>query len=432
MSDQNFALCKAAMIAGPGSGQGKTIFTASLARKLTLEGKSVRVFKVGPDYLDPTILECASGQAVYNLDLWMMGENHCQALLSKAAMESDVILVESMMGLHDNQPSNAQLANLFGLPIILIMNVAKFAQTASAVVEGMSSYAEGANIVRVIGNRVASNNHHHLLEENLGEIYGGSVRRDPRFEIPQRHLGLVQAQEIAELDGLLNQSAQALSEFDITVSIPEVRFECKAGQVFAEKLLDGKTIAIAKDAAFSFIYPANVDLLIGMGAKIKFFSPLNNEAVPQCDGLWLPGGYPELHGDQLSRADRTIKTIKHHHNAGKPVLAECGGMIFMCEEMIDVAGKSTNGCGVFSAQCQMAQRFQSVGLQFIDVDNGSGSIKGHSFHHGKLSTQLNPVYFAEKQNGEEGEPEYCIGNTRLTFLHRYFPSNPLAAAALFI
>ena len=244
------------MIAAPASGQGKTVLTAAMARRFVNQGKTVRVFKIGPDYLDPTILELASRQRVYNLDLWMMGESHCRDLLARAAAANDIILVESLMGLHDNNPDNMQLARRFGLPVTLVMNVAKYAQTAAAIVEGLKNYrieqAQGqteenqegnqeenqerdqernqeenqnqAKITAVIGNCVGSDNHDRLLRESVGEDYAGSIRRDERMELPYRHLGLVQAADIEGLDRQLDLAARALDEFGIDVPLRQVGF----------------------------------------------------------------------------------------------------------------------------------------------------------------------------------------------------------------
>ncbi len=439
--------CMATMIAAPGSGQGKTMLTAALARRLVNQGERVQIFKLGPDYLDPTILEVASGQPVYNLDLWMMGQRHCKLLLAQASADNDIILVESLMGLHDNDPSNALLAKLFNLPITLVIDVAKFAQTAAAIVTGMARYGVGANITAVIGNRVGSDNHDRLMREAVGVLYAGSIRRDPRMALPERHLGLVQAQDIDDLNQQLDQAAQAITDFGITdslqqVSLPHVELPASEEDAIPATLfsgrfsgqLSGKVIAIAQDAAFSFIYPANLNLLESLGAKLVYFSPIANQPLPPCDALWLPGGYPELHINTLTCADQTRAAIKLHQDANKPILAECGGMMYLCNTITNVDGISGSGCGLFDAHCHLQTRFQSVGLQ--SVDYGQGKINGHSFHHSKLVTSVSPVRYGLKQHvnqgeGEQGEAVYSHGKTIMTYVHHYFASNPAAVAAIF-
>lgn len=435
--------CQATLIAAPSSGQGKTIFCAALARNLRNQGKRVQVFKLGPDYLDPTIHEKASGQPVFNLDLWIMGEHHCRELLTRAAIENDVILVESAMGLHDNQPSNAQLGQLFGLSVTLILDVAKFAQTAAAIVAGLARYDIGANITAVIGNNVGSDNHDRLMRNAIGDLYTGSMRRDSRFEIDERHLGLVQADDIENLDRQLDLAAEALDEFEIAMRPTLVDF-LVAKKPKADRLLDGKIIAIAQDAAFSFIYPMNLQVLEEAGAELRFFSPLKNEAIPDCDSLWIPGGYPELHLVGLSKSNQTRSSILEHHRKAKPILAECGGMMYLCNSIVNIAGEHGEACGILDAECEMKARFQSVGLQQVDYGNGDSKksvIRGHSFHHSLITLKRHdsddnasttPILFAKKQNGEEGEAVYRIGNATLSYMHHYFASNVRASTALFM
>jgi len=421
--------CLATLVAAPASGQGKTIFCAALARKWKNEGRRVQLFKIGPDYLDPTILEQASGQPVYNIDLWIMGEQHCRRLLAEAASRNDIVLVESLMGLHDNSPSNAQLARLFNLPVTLIVDAAKFAQTTAAILEGLSQYGIGADIEAVVGNKIGSDNHDQLLRETIGSKYAGSIRRDPRLLVPERHLGLVQATDIDGLDRRLDLAAEALAEFDVSIPLSPVVFEKPAEDTATDQLLRGKTIAIARDAAFSFIYPVNIEILESMGARLVYFSPLANDQVPQCDALWLPGGYPELHLAELAEADATRASIISHHQSQKPVLAECGGMMYLCNSITDRHGTTVEACGLFDAKCEMRSRFQSVGLQAVDY--GQGEIRGHSLHHSSLITEVRVETYSTRQNGNQGEAVYRLNNMTLSYMHHYFTSSPSATAALF-
>ena len=442
--------CLATLIAAPASGQGKTVLTAALARRLINRGRSVRVIKLGPDYLDPTILEVACRRSVYNLDLWMMGETHCHNLLARAASASDIVLVESLMGLHDNAPANMQLARRFGLPVTLVMNVAKYAQTAAAIVEGLENYttepvtgqgrgerarasrSEARIITSVIGNFVGSDNHHRLLQESVGENYAGSMRRDQRMALPSRHLGLTPASDIADLDRRLDRAAQALDEFGIDVALRQVRFPERPA-TRPPRLLAGRTIAVARDAGFSFIYPENISLLESLGARIVYFSPLNNQSLPRCDAVWLPGGYPELQLQKLSSAQQTKSHLKEHHRNGKPILAECGGMMAACRAITGQGGETGSGFGLFDATCALSGGLQDVGLQKIDY--GYGELKGHSFHHSVIEPddpRRAADGYGQKRDGRAGAAFYRSGKLTLTWLHHYFPSNPQATAALFV
>ncbi len=444
--------CPALIIASPSSGQGKTTFTAALARAHKQRGLRVAVFKMGPDYLDPMIHEVACGQTVYNLDLWMMGEAHCRALLFDAASHNDLILIESLMGLHDNQPSCAEFAQLFNIPVLLLMNVAKYAQTAAAIVHGLHHYPGGAagnaaqpfTLYGVVGNRVGSENHHRIIEETLADKYLGSVKRDDNLQLPHRHLGLVQAQELDNLEHTLNHAAEQLSnavfasarllqlppavEF-IQPQLPQPELSQPASSqrqntqekyISTNKYFENKIIAIAKDAAFSFIYPANIDYLKCNGAAIKYFSPLKNEPVPLADMLWLPGGYPELHLPSLAQNSKTKQSIEEFCTANKPVLAECGGFIYLLDSITDKHGNKEKMCGVMPGDATLKKRFQGLGLQ--SRINQGAEYRGHSFHHSLVSTPLQPESYSIRQNNEQAEAVYRYKNITASYLHHYFYS----------
>lgn len=417
------------MIASPSSGQGKTIFTAALARAHKKKGLKVAVFKMGPDYLDPMIHEVASGQTVYNLDLWMMGEQHCKALLYKAASENDLILIESLMGLHDNQPSSAEFAQRFNIPVLLLMNVAKYAQTAAAIVHGIHNYPTSLpapfTLYGVVGNRVGSENHHQIIQEVLGELYLGSVRRNDNLQLPHRHLGLIQAQELNNLEQTLNQAADQLINDNFSteklIQLPPAVEYSHTQTIKTNTYFTNKTIAIAKDSAFSFIYPANVDYLEENGATIKYFSPLNNEAVPTADMLWLPGGYPELHLEALTNNTTSKQSIQAFCAKEKPVLAECGGFIYLLDSITDKQGNSGTMCGVIPGIAKLEKHFQGLGLQRKLMD--SHETHGHSFHHSVVTTSLQPESFSTKQNNDKGEAVYHYKNITASYMHHYFSFN---------
>ena len=425
-----------AMIAAPGSGQGKTLYTAALARLLVNEGKRVKVIKLGPDYLDPMILEAASRQVVINLDHWMMGKSHCHQLIRTAARENDVVLVESVMGIHDNAPSNADLAALFGIPVILIINMAKFAKTAVAVAKGMVEYGPNFQLHGVVGNCLGSQHHHTLVSEAMGADansdlhYLGSIRRDASMEIPERHLGLVQGDEIEDLDQRLDQAAAHLAQSEIDLSLPEVTLDIPQDEeaVKTASILAGKRIGIAKDLAFSFIYPENLNTLTALGAEYCFFSPLKDSTLPQCDILWLPGGYPELFLDVLGCNHRMLKAISLHAGQQKPIYAECGGMMYLGREIKDAGGRGVGMCNVIDASFTMRSRFQSIGHQQLKM--GDRRIRGHTFHHSTIETRMTPSYCCDRQNGKEGEGLYHDGHLKLGYMHFYFPSGPELTAWL--
>ncbi len=284
------ATIPAAMITAPGSGQGKSMVTAALARLHRNAGRKVRVFKHGPDYLDPMVLEVASGQPVYQLHPWMTGEDECRWRLAEAARDADLILVEGSMGLFDGDPSSGDLAKLAGIPALPVINASGMAQTFGAVALGLASFDPDLPVYQVIANQIGSPYHGELLQQSLpdGIRLLGAIPRNEAMSIPDRHLGLVQAGELADLEQRLDDAARVLAEAGLDGLPDPVTLEAPAPQP-PPRLLEGVRIAIARDAAFSFIYRANLDLLAAMGAELSYFSPLTDSAVPAADALWLPG-----------------------------------------------------------------------------------------------------------------------------------------------
>ncbi|WP_233546137.1 cobyrinate a,c-diamide synthase [Salinibius halmophilus] len=427
--------CHALFIAAPASGQGKTTITAALARLLVKQGKTVRVFKTGPDYLDPQILALASGAPVVQLDLWMAGEAWCRAQLNKAAQEADVILVEGVMGLFDGTPSSADLAATFGIPIALLMDVSGMAQTAAAVAVGLANYRDDYSVAGLIANQCGSVYHQQLITDALPDdlplITG--VLRNNKMTLPERHLGLVQVEEMAdELNERIDAGAQALDAEALNLflqSLPKVAFS-EGQEPTVEQWLAGKTIAIAKDAAFSFIYAANTELLQAMGAKLVYFSPLRNEAVPTADALWLPGGYPELHSEVLSQNTQSQTSILQMHQQGRPILAECGGMLYCLTSLRQLDGSEHPMLGLLAGQGQMRERGGCQGMQSAPLP--SGLVRGHAHHRSTAVDTPEPYAHGQRQkHPAPGEPIYRQGSLTASYLHLFFPSNPKAIAQLF-
>lgn len=423
------ALCPAFMVSAPASGQGKTLVTAALARMHRDAGRRVRVFKCGPDFLDPMILERASDAPVYQLDLFMIGEGECRRLLHEAASAADVILVEGAMGLYDGDPSAADLAERFGLPVLAVIDASGMAQTFGALAHGLASYRQGVRLAGVIANRVGSAGHGAMLATSVpdGVQWLGALQRDAQLALPERHLGLVQAGEIADLETRIACAAAALPSGAAWLPEP-IRFTLAGEGPAVPPLLRGKRIAIARDEAFAFIYPANLSCLTRLGAKLEFFSPLGDAALPDCDALWLPGGYPELHLDTLSANRPLIAALRRHHAAGKPILAECGGMLFCLDKLADGRGNEAELAGLLPGQATLQTRLAALGLQQADLPGGT--LRGHTFHYSTMSTPISPWRLAAKPDGREGEPIFRLGGLTATYMHFYFSSEPTAVAAI--
>ena len=422
--------CPALFIAAPASGQGKTTVTAALARYHRNQGRQVRVFKTGPDFLDPQILEQASGNPVYQLDLFMGGEAHCRELLWQAASKADLILIEGVMGLFDGEPSSADLATLFHIPVMAVIDGSAMAQTFGALAHGLASYRPDLPFAGVFANRVGSERHYEMLAESLPAHIApmGWLARDAAQALPERHLGLHQAGEITDLDARIERAAAALQGIPTELPAP-LPFHAPE-QAPPKQTLQGTRIAVARDAAFAFIYRANLELLEALGAELSFFSPLTDKALPETDALYLPGGYPELHLKQLSENRTMQQAIRDHHAQNKPTVAECGGMLYLCEAITDSEGQRAPMCALLPGEAQMQPHLTKLGLYSVTLPEGE--LRGHSFHYSTLDCPLVPITTTVgTRSSAQGEPVYRQGRLHASYLHLYFPSNPQATARLF-
>lgn len=422
--------CPALLIAAPASGQGKTTVTAALARHHVNRGRRVRVFKCGPDFLDPMILARACGAPVHQLDLWMVGEAESRRLLWEAAGEADLILIEGVMGLFDGAPSAADLARRFGVPVLAVIDAAAMAQTFAAVAHGLATFQPDLPFAGVLANRVGSARHGEILRDSLPAHlpWYGALPRSAGIELPSRHLGLVQAGELADLDARLDAAAEALAASAGTDLPPPVAFAVPAPAA-PEPLLAGVRIGVARDAAFAFLYQANLQLLERLGAELAFFSPLSDAALPAVDSLYLPGGYPELHLDRLAGNAPLRAAIHAHHEAGKPILAECGGMLYLLDALTDLDGRRAAMLGLLPGEAWMQPKLAALALQEVELDGAR--LRGHSYHHSTLACALTPVAHGECPNYRRtAEAVYRRGRLTASYIHFYLPSAPRAAAAL--
>lgn len=417
--------CPAVLISAPASGQGKTLITAALARAWRNKGLRVQAFKCGPDFLDPMILATATGRPVYNLDFTMCGEADCAAQLYHAAQDADLIIVEGVMGLYDGTPSSADIAQHFGLPVIVTIDASGMAQTFGALASGLIGYRPQLIGAGVLANKVGSDGHAKLLRDSLPSHLNwfGALAKNDSLSLPERHLGLFMASEIADLEEKIETAANALSESSALPLPPTVTFNTPA-QTTLPQLLSNKTIAIARDEAFCFIYQANLDCLAALGATLKFFSPLHDQSLPEADAYWLPGGYPELHLGAISQNHAMRDALKAAFNANKPILAECGGMMALSES---IDGKPA--FGLLPGNSQIHQRLQGLGS--LKADLPQGQLGTHTFHYGSFETTLEPIASAATRFGK-AENVYRHGSIHASFLHFYFASNPEAAAKLFL
>lgn len=488
--------CPALLVAAPASGQGKTTVVAALARLHARRGLRVRVFKCGPDFLDPHWHQLASGAPVHSLDLWINGAQDCAARLHDAAGQADLLLIEGVMGLFDGAPSAADLARKFGVPVLAVVDASAMAGTFGALAYGLRHYQPDLPWAGVLANRVASERHAGMLRDGLrdaedwlgalpriewedasagaqghtskghmpkGDMPKGDVPKKGKAAalLPERHLGLVAAHELPDAPARLDAAADALAQTRLgameladlqrwSVSFPPPDAVDQVPQ-----LLSGRTVAVARDAAFSFVYAANLDTLQQLGAELQFFSPLAGDALPVCDAVWLPGGYPELHAARLAANGGLREDLRKHLSAKKPVWAECGGMLALLDSLQLPDGTVQAMWGLLPGNGVMQTRLAALGSRQMVLagagqsaegglaDNqGSSSatrnvLRGHTFHYSTMQSTA-PVVSrthrpdqAAAANSADGEPVYAQGALRASYLHAWFASNPVATALLF-
>ena len=447
--------CPALIIAAPASGQGKTTVVAALARLHARQGRRVRVFKCGPDYLDPHWHELASGAPVHPLDLWLTGEADCRQRLHQAANEAELILIEGVMGLFDGEHSVAELARRLGIPVLAVIDASAMGGTLGALAHGLKSYWSDLPWAGVLANRVAGDRHADMLRAGLREPQDwlGALPRvaldadgkgQPGGLLPQRHLGLVTARELPDALARLDAAADALAHTrlgQMTLAGQgwqrwAVRFPAPAETPAAAALpaLAGQRVAVAQDEAFCLVYEANLQALRAWGAQVQCFSPLRGQPLPDCDALWLPGGYPELHAPALMAQTALREQIRQHIAQGKPVWAECGGMLALLQSITLADGSLQPLWGLLPGQARLQRRLQALGPRQWSLPGSPDSLRGHSFHYCSADCSAAIIGHAMRPEStadlSSAEPIYAHGSIRASFFHAWFPSAPQMVARL--
>jgi cobyrinic acid a,c-diamide synthase len=387
------------IVAAPGSGAGKTTVALGLMRAFRRRGWSVRGFKSGPDYIDPAFHRAATGAASYNLDSFAMPTALLDAIVTDAAQGAELLIAEGVMGLFDGlaradgrSGATADLARRYGWPVLLVIDCRAMAQTAAAVALGLARYDASVEIAGVILNNVASDRHRASIEAGFaatGLPVLGALPRNAAVALPERHLGLVQAAEIETLGVLLDALADTAERHcDLEAIAARARPGAPTpGDHAAALPPPGRHIAIARDAAFSFLYPHVLAGWSAGGARLAFFSPLADEPPPaDCDACFLPGGYPELHAATLAAASRFIAGLREFART-RPVHGECGGYMVLGETLTDAGGIAHPMAGLLPLHTSFAARRLHLGYRRASLlaDGPFGArgtmLAGHEFHY---------------------------------------------------
>ena len=418
------------MIAAPRSGSGKTTVMLGLLRAFKRRGVDVVGLKSGPDYIDPAFHAAASGREGVNLDSWAMAPDLLAALAAQTAGPSALALCEASMGLFDGVPgetgrtgASADVAAALGTPVLLVIDVSGQAQSAAAIVKGCAAYDARLKVAGVIVNRIGSERHRRLVVEAIeatGMSVVGALPRNDNVALPERHLGLVQAGETEGLEARL----EAIADF-VEAHVDCGRVLALAGELDLRTPSSappavrppGQRIALARDAAFSFIYPHLVQGWRAAGAEIVSFSPLADEPPPShCDLCWLPGGYPELHAGRLAAAARFRQGLRSFAET-RPVHGECGGYMALGQSLIDASGAAHAMAGLLGVETSFEKRRMTLGYREARlasdcaVGTAGSALRGHEFHYATIVATGGDDPFAFVRD-VYGAPEARAGSRR--------------------
>ena len=438
------------VIAATQSSSGKTTVVTGILRALKNKGMKVQPFKVGPDYIDPSYHGMAAGRAGHNLDTWLVDESQINDLFASEAENADIAVIEGVMGLYDGGKngisSTAQLAKKLQAPVILVINVQSMGDSAAAIALGFKLYDEEVNLAGVILNRLGSPTHKMLIEEAMARInvpVFGAVYRDDSVHMPERHLGLTPAQENNAKEIIEIISAKIAKE----VYLDEIiKLACAAPPLEVQENKQSNAakdivIAVAKDKAFSFYYPASLKQLSDCGAKIEFFSPLEDETIPSnASALIFGGGFPEIFADKLAANKSMLTSIRRANENKMPIYAECGGYMYLMQGIFDFDSNFHAMAGIIPATAKMNKKLQTVG--YVKAKNLHDNIlgekdcvyHGHEFHFSTQSEEAQDFpwafEFVKMRNNAEYKAGYAKDNILGSYLHLHFLGSKKAADCL--
>ncbi|ADJ25921.1 cobyrinic acid a,c-diamide synthase [Dehalogenimonas lykanthroporepellens BL-DC-9] len=438
------------VIAGTSSGVGKTTIATGLTYALKRRGLRVQPFKCGPDYIDPGYLGVAAATDCHNLDAWMLPEPNLRELFGYFNRERDLALIEGVMGLFDGHRasagdgSTAHIARITGAPVILILNVAKTGQSAAAMALGFASFDPRVKIAGIILNQVGSPSHlatvKNAIEEKCRIPVIGSLPKNADLTLPERHLGLVPAVERGDASGFLDTLGDLIEAhidldrlLELAGGAPDFKLPDSPVLFPASPVETRVRIAVARDAAFNFYYQANIELLRAWGAAIAFFSPVYDTALPEgIGGVYLGGGFPEVFLGELEANTAMKQAVKDAVSAGLPVFAECGGLMYLTQGIVDFEGRSYEMAGLLPGYCRMQGRLQRLGyttaqaLQASPLAEPGQRLRGHMFHWSLLDEPTESVAAYRVIEPREQLEGFVLGpenNLLASYLHLHFGSD---------
>jgi cobyrinic acid a,c-diamide synthase len=431
------------LVAGVSSNVGKTTVTVALTHALRERGLRVATFKCGPDYLDPTYHQLASGRASHNLDGWMMGREAVLESFVEGARDADVALIEGAMGLFDgasassSEGSSAEIARWLDAPVLLVLDASGMARSVAAVAHGFAHFEPGLKLGGVFCNRVGSAGHLALLREACAQtpVLGGMLKADSQ-QFKSRHLGLYAA-DASETDlAVWSERLRAHTDLDALLALarsaPPLTSAARPAAARARRC----RIGIAQDAAFSFYYPYNLRLLTQLGAELVPFSPLADPTLPDVDGLYIGGGYPELHARELAANTRLRDAVRAFAARGRPVYAECGGLMWLSDAIVTLDQERHSMLGLVAGAAVMQPRLGALG--YVEVETARAGVlgpagqrfRGHQFRYSRLETDRPPSQYQlhTRRTSAQSQEGYGADNVLGSYVHAHWASNPAIAA----
>ncbi len=439
------------VVAGVRSGSGKTTITAALVTALRRRGLAVQTFKAGPDYIDPSFLTSVSGRPCRNLDSFLLSETTIRELFHRAVVGADVAVIEGVMGLFDaaagagERGSTAHLAKILRAGVVVVLDASKAGRSVAAVAHGFAGFDEELDVAGFVVNHVGSESHDEMIRSALAERPGrrvfGAFRRGALPELPSRHLGLVPAWERQSLSTEdLAEAAEASLDVDglITAAKEAPPLEQSAPVLFARRSAKEPRvrIAYALDDAFHFYYQDNLDYLEHLGAELVPFSPLSDREIPaDVGGVYFGGGYPELQAAALYANAPMISAVRSASLSNMPMLAECGGLMYLVEELVDQNGVSYEEVGVFRATISMRKRLSALGYYRAQVIRpipwapDVRELRGHVYHWSEMTANQHEAIFRLQKRNRPSIPDGFVANATLaSYLHVHFGACPEFAA----
>ncbi|MBF0486775.1 MAG: cobyrinate a,c-diamide synthase [Nitrospirae bacterium] len=428
------------------SGAGKTTAALALMAALTRMGRRVQPFKTGPDFIDPGLHRALTGVPSWNLDRWMCGDDYVRHLFAAKSNATDVCIIEGAMGLFDGgAASAAETAKFLSLAVVIALDVRGTAETAAALVKGIEAFDPELTLAGVILNRTGSDRHYRRVKQAIEAHCRckvlGFLPAEPQIRIPERHLGLYTAE-----DGVINaEFAQKLASAAHTgihieellmasaINSPPVYIPAPSPPPHP----NAPRIGVARDSAFCFYYEDNLDYLCAAGAEIVFFSPINDDKIPNGVGtVYLGGGYPELYAERLSSNRNMLRSMRDFALRGGAIYAECGGFMYLTQGIVDLNGHIFPMAGIFPVKTKMAKKRVKLGYREVTLTSDSilgkkgAKLRGHEFHYSEMEDM--PPSVETIYDSHEGTTGYRIKNCTAGYVHLHFASNPQIAGSLYL